>query len=134
MAIQGLSHLTFIVRDIERMARFFCEGLGAREIYDSAEKNFSKSREKFFLLGDIWLVAMEGEPPAARSYRHAAFEVAEQELPVYERRLRALGVDIEAPRPRVDGEGHSLYFYDFDNHLFELHAGTLAQRLERYRQ
>jgi hypothetical protein len=26
----------------------------------------------------------------------------------------------------------SLYFYDDDNHLFELHTGTLAERLERY--
>ena len=25
-----------------------------------------------------------------------------------------------------------LYFYDDDNHLFEIHTGTLAQRLERY--
>jgi hypothetical protein len=34
----------------------------------------------------------------------------------------------------VEGEGQSLYFYDFDNHLFELHTGTLAQRLARYAQ
>jgi len=27
--ILGLSHLTFIVRDVDRTARFFCEGLGA---------------------------------------------------------------------------------------------------------
>ena len=33
-----------------------------------------------------------------------------------------------------EGEGESLYFYDFDNNLFELHAGTLEQRLERYRR
>jgi fosfomycin resistance protein FosX len=36
------------------------------------------------------------------------------------------------PRGRVAGEGRSLYFYDDDNHLFELHTGTLAERLERY--
>jgi hypothetical protein len=35
--------------------------------------------------------------------------------------------------PRVEGEGRSLHFYD-DNHLFELHTGTLEERLERYRQ
>ena len=38
------------------------------------------------------------------------------------------------PRARVEGEGQSLYVYDFDNHLFELHTGTLAQRLARYAQ
>ena len=27
-----------------------------------------------------------------------------------------------------------LYFYDDDNHLFELHTGTLEERLERYRR
>lgn len=31
-------------------------------------------------------------------------------------------------------EGQSLYLYDFDNHLFELHTGTLEQRLALYAQ
>ncbi len=115
------------------MARFLCEGLGAREIYDSrATGEFSLSREKFFELGGVWIAAMQGEPPTARSYQHLAFAVNEDDLPRYECRLRALGAEFRESRPRIDGEGASLYFYDFDNHLFELHAGTLEQRLARY--
>lgn len=76
---------------------------------------------------------MQGDPSAERSYRHVAFAVAEAELPEYEARLKAIGVEIRPPRPRVAGEGQSLYFYDFDNHLFELHTGSLAERLKRYR-
>ena len=130
--MKGLSHITFIVRDLDRMAEFMCAGLGAREVYDSSAHNYSLSREKFFLLGGVWLAAMEGEPPAERSYQHVALAVDEVDLPAYEARLRALGVEVKRPRPRVDGEGASLYFYDFDNHLFELHTGTLEQRLARY--
>lgn len=132
--LKGISHITFIVRDLERMATLLCEGLGAREVYDSAGREFSLSREKFFLLGGTWFAAMEGEPPAERSYQHVAFLVDEDALPGYQARLEALGVEIRPPRDRVDGEGRSLYFYDHDNHLFELHAGTLEERLERYAQ
>lgn len=130
--MKGISHITFIVRDLNRMAALLCEGLGAREVYDSSNQNFSLSREKFFVLGSTWLAAMEGEPPAERSYQHVAFAVSETDLPAYQARLEALGVEIRPPRSRVDGEGLSLYFYDFDNHLFELHSGTLEQRLVRY--
>ncbi len=132
-SIEGVSHITFIVHDLDRMALFLCEGLGALEVYDSQSSNFSVSREKFFVLGGMWLAAMEGTAPGERSYRHLAFKVSQAELPDFEQRLRRLGVDIKPPRPRVDGEGLSLYFYDFDNHLYELHTGTLEQRLERYR-
>lgn len=132
MQVEGISHITFIVKDLERSARFLCEGLGASEIYDSRGKNFSQSREKFFVLGGTWLAFMEGAPPTERSYRHLAFKVSPESLPLFENRLRSLGLEIMAPRPRVEGEGESLYFYDFDNHLFELHTGTLEQRLQRY--
>ena len=130
--MQGISHITFIVRNLDRMAAFLCEGLGAKEVYDSCAKNYSLSREKFFVLGGVWIAAMEGDPPAEKSYQHVAFRVTEEEFPLYEPRLQALGVEIKAPRARVDGEGQSLYFYDFDNHLFELHSGTLEERLARY--
>lgn len=131
--MKGISHITFIVRDLERMASLLCQGLGAREIYDSADENHSLSREKFFLLGGVWIATMQGEPPTQRSYQHVAFSVSEADLPRYQAKLQALGVEIRPPRSRVEGEGQSLYFYDFDNHLFELHTGTLAQRLAQYK-
>jgi catechol 2,3-dioxygenase-like lactoylglutathione lyase family enzyme len=132
MKIEGLSHVTFVVEDLERMAIFLCEGLGAEEVYDSKAKNYSVSREKFFVLGRVWIVAMQGNSLKERSYRHLAFKIDEKDIKDYEIRLKAIGVEIIPSRKRVDGEGRSLYFYDFDNHLFELHTGTLEQRLERY--
>lgn len=130
--MKGISHITFIVRNLERMSLFLCHGLGATEVYDSAGQDHSLSREKFFLLAGVWIAAMEGEPPQDRSYQHVAFAVAEADLPGYRDRLAALDVEIRPARTRIAGEGQSLYFYDFDNHLFELHAGTLEQRLHRY--
>lgn len=132
MPVQSVSHITFIVRDLDRMALFLCEGLGAKEVYDSKDRNFSVSREKFFILGDTWLAAMEGDPPTERSYQHLALKVEANELPGFETRLRAMGAEVRPARPRIPGEGQSLYFYDFDNHLFELHTGTLEERLRLY--
>jgi fosfomycin resistance protein FosX len=133
MSIRGVSHLTFVVCDVERTSRLLREGLGAEEVYDSGSTQFSIAREKFLLLGGVWLALMEGDP-AGRSYRHVALEVDEDDLPAYEARLRSLGAEIRPSRPRVEGEGASLYFYDFDDNLFELHTGTLAERLARYSQ
>ena len=133
MGIDGISHITFMATDLERTANLLCRGLGATEVYDSTEKNFSVSREKFFMLGGVWLAVMEGKP-VDRSYRHIAFKVSAADLPALEARLRLLGAEIQPSRPRVEGEGQSLYFHDFDNNLFELHTGTLEQRLERYRR
>ncbi|HCE0608089.1 TPA: FosX/FosE/FosI family fosfomycin resistance thiol transferase [Pseudomonas aeruginosa] len=130
--MKGISHVTFVVRDLDRMATLLCDGLGAQEVYDSSSHNFSLSREKFFVLGGVWLAAMEGAPPSERSYQHLAFQVSDSDLPKYRAKLESLGVEIRPARPRVEGEGQSLYFYDFDNHLFELHTGTLQQRLARY--
>jgi catechol 2,3-dioxygenase-like lactoylglutathione lyase family enzyme len=130
--MDGISHLTFLVRDLDRMARFMCDGLGAVEVYDSNGKNFSISREKFFVLGGVWVAAMEGMPPAERSYQHVAFRVQQQDLSQYRERLARIGAEVLPSRSRVPGEGESLYVYDFDNHLFELHSGTLQERLTKY--
>lgn len=130
--IEGISHLTFIVKDLNRASIFFKEIFDAEEIYSSGDKTFSLTREKFFLVNGHWIVIMEGESLSDRTYNHTAFKIADDDFDSYEEKVMKLGLDIKSPRSRVRGEGRSLYFYDFDNHLFELHTGTLSERLARY--
>jgi fosfomycin resistance protein FosX len=130
--IAGLSHMTFVVRDLERMTRILNGIFGAREVYASGDETFSVAREKFFQVGDLWIAVMEGEPLLSRTYNHVAFKIEDAEFETYEAKVKALGLEIRPPRQRVPGEGRSIYFYDDDNHLFELHTCTLAERLERY--
>lgn len=75
---------------------------------------------------------MEGEPLAEKTYNHVAFKIAEQDFEQYIDRLNSINVEFNQGRSRVEGEGRSLYFDDSDNHLFELHTGTLEQRLATY--
>ncbi len=132
--IEGVSHLTFIVKDLERASAFFKEIFDAQEIYSSGNKTFSFSKEKFFLINRLWIAIMEGETFLERTYNHVTFKIPDEEFDYYLRKVMALGLDLKEPRPRVEGEGRSLYFYDFDNHLFELHTGTLSERLTQYGQ
>lgn len=129
--IEGISHVTFIVSDLDRMTTFLSQIFGAEEVYASGDRTFSVSREKFFLVGGVWVAIMEGDPLAEKSYNHVAFKIPDEEFDGYVERVRSSGAEILQGRSRVDGEGRSLYFYDYDNHLFELHTGTLEQRLER---
>ncbi len=130
--IEGISHITFIVKDLELASTFFRVIFDAEEVYSSGDKTFSLSQEKFFKTSNQWIVIMEGEPLQERTYNHTAFKIPDEEFDIYEKRVRSLGVDLRTPRARVEGEGRSLYFYDFDNHLFELHTGTLSERLFKY--
>ncbi|PWE32084.1 FosX/FosE/FosI family fosfomycin resistance thiol transferase [Maritimibacter sp. 55A14] len=130
----GLSHVTFISADPDRMRDVLEQVLDARCVYDSGLETFSVSEERFFMVGDVWVAVMRGPPLPARSYNHVAFRIGEGEYDAKLARIEALGLELRPPRPRVDGEGRSIYFYGPDNHLFELHTGTLAQRLARYAQ
>ena len=62
--IQGLSHLTFVVRDLDRMEEILTTIVGARKVYDSGAGSHSLSRERFFVAGGA---AGDGRP-----VRHAA--------------------------------------------------------------
>lgn len=130
--VEGISHITWVVRDIARTGDMLAAVLGAQMVYDSGARGFSLAPERFYTLGGVWLCVMQGEGQPAPAYDHVAFHVAEGALDELERRVRAAGLTVRPPRPRVAGEGRSLYFYDFDNHLIELHTGTLAARLMRY--
>lgn len=130
--IEGLSHLTFVVRDLDRATRFWRTVFEAQEVYSSGAQTFSVSREKFFLAAGVWVVVMEGEPSCRSDYGHVAFKIDGESCEEYLKRIQSLGLEMEPGRTRVEGEGMSIYFRDFDGHRFELHTGTLQERLERY--
>ncbi|EGP8921688.1 FosX/FosE/FosI family fosfomycin resistance thiol transferase [Listeria monocytogenes] len=132
--ISGLSHITLIVKDLNKTPTFLREIFNAEEIYSSGDQTFSLSKEKFFLIAGLWICIMEGDSLQEQTYNHIAFRIQSEEVDEYIERIKSLGVEIKPERPRVEGEGRSIYFYDFDNHLFELHAGTLEERLKRYHE
>ena len=53
--IDGISHLTFIVKDLECASRFLRDIFDAEEIYSSGDITFSLTKEKFFLIGGQWI-------------------------------------------------------------------------------
>ena len=130
--IDGLSHITFIVSDLDKMEVILMKVLDAKKIYDSGDRTYSLSKERFYIIGGIWVATMEGEPLRDKTYNHVAFKMAVEDYDKKLQRIQALGLEVREGRSRVDGEGRSIYFYDFDNHMFELHSGTLQDRLRRY--
>lgn len=134
--VQGISHITFVVSNLDRMEEILSTILDARKVYDSGEAMFSLSKERFFLVGDgaesVWIATMEGDSLPTQTYNHVAFKIADAEYDTYLRRVRKIGLQLREGRPRVEGEGRSIYFYDHDNHMFELHTGSLNDRLRRY--
>lgn len=133
--ISGISHLTFIVQDLERSSKLFTNLFNAKEIYSSGGYTYSLYREKYFLINDeLWICLMEGNEPLTPTYNHVAFKVTDEELSQFENQVQELKLTVMLSRPHLPGEGRSLYFYDYDNHLFEFHTGTLSERLALYLQ
>ena len=130
--ILGLSHMTFIVKNLEASTAFWTDIFGAQEVYASGDRTFSVAREKFFLVGDMWICIMEGDPVKERDYSHIAFRINDSDFDDYVIKINSAGAEIKKDRSRIEGEGRSIYFYDFDNHLFELHTGVLETRLQGY--
>lgn len=121
LRIKGISHITFICRDIEKTAYMLKELFNAKEIYSNSTQSHSISREKFFVLADYWIKLMEGES-INKSHNPIAFEVDEFDLPAFHEKIMTLGLTILSDRHPED-EISSLSFYDYDNYLFELHTG-----------
>ncbi|WP_275297895.1 FosX/FosE/FosI family fosfomycin resistance hydrolase [Clostridium sp. YIM B02551] len=130
--IEGISHITFIVRDLEKTTKLFKCLFHAEEIYYSNEKEHSLFKERFFIIGGQWIAAMEDSNIVSRTYHHVAFKIPDSDVEYYLNKIKELNLELKPPRERVPGEGYSIYFYDYDNNLIELHTETLEKQLESY--
>jgi len=120
--IAGISHITFVVKDLDRTSVFLKKIFDAEEVYSSATV-------KYFLVNELWIALNKGESLPGRTYNHIAFAINDIDVEEYIKRINAVGAKIIQGRTRRNGEGQSVYFYDYDNHLFELHTGSLSERL-----
>ena len=125
--ITGISHITFIVKDLKRTTVFWETIFNAKAVYSS-------STAKYFLINDLWIALNKGEPSSERTYNHIAFKIQDSDFNKFVQRIKDVGAEIVPGRTRLNGEGRSVYFYDYDNNLFELHTGTLSERLAVYSQ
>ncbi len=133
--VEGLSHITLVANNLDRMEAILVGVLAARCVYDSGTDYHSHSPERFYIVGQnhpVWVAVMQGDGGLPRSYNHLAFKISEDGYDACLAAIVSLGLEVRPPRPRKDGEARSIYFHDEDNHLFELHTGTLEERLRAY--
>lgn len=129
MKLQGINHFCFSVSNLDRSVSFYENVFGAKLLV--------KGRKlAYFDLDGLWIALNEedverGQMPL--NYTHIAFTVTEEEFDPWYLRLRDLNVHILPGRERDDRDKRSVYFLDPDGHTFELHTGSLQDRMDYYR-
>lgn len=68
-----------------------------------------------------------------RTYHHIAFKISNSDVESYLEKIEDLNLELKQYIERIVDKKHSIYFYDYDNNLFELHTETLEEKLASYR-
>jgi catechol 2,3-dioxygenase-like lactoylglutathione lyase family enzyme len=122
LVIQGVSHITFSVRDLEASFAFYTKVLGLRPVarwYKGA----------YLEAGDDWIcLSLDADvrPASLPEYTHTAFTVSREDFSVLEERIRSANA-ICWQENRSPGD--SFYFLDPDGHKLEIHVSTLDDRI-----
>ncbi len=125
VAINGLSHITLAVADLDRSLAFYRDVLGCRVRAIWADGAYLDA-------GRLWLCLSRdpiAEARTRRDYSHIAFSVREADYATMRDRLTAQCIIWKQNK----SEGPSTYFVDPDGHRLEIHLGTLETRLSHYR-
>jgi catechol 2,3-dioxygenase-like lactoylglutathione lyase family enzyme len=119
--LDSISHLALVVKDPARTAALFHDLFGARVIEREDEEGHL---ETFVRLGGIWIVLVGAPVQRTRTGDHVAFHATPEILEATAAKLQAMGR--EFIRARSD---KALYFFDYDDHVFELDAEDLDKKL-----
>ena len=131
--IKGLSHVCFVVKDLERSIAFYTETLSLRHAFDFTRDDGTRSGAYLHFGERTFLELFQGEPAeGGGAFRHICVEVDSMERAVAE--LRARGADVSDPKTGSDGNPQA-WLSDPDGNRIELHElrpdGLQAKALAR---
>jgi fosfomycin resistance protein FosX len=119
--LKSISHVALTVKDPARTAKLFQDLFGARVL---ERKDEDSHLEIFVRLGDAWFVLVGAKVERARTGDHIAFYVTPDILEATAIKLQAMGSEFIRARGNT-----ALYFFDYDNHVFELETYDLEKEL-----
>jgi catechol 2,3-dioxygenase-like lactoylglutathione lyase family enzyme len=121
--LESISHIALVVNDPARTAALFRDLFSARVV---ERKDDDGHLETFVRLGGIWLVLVGAPVQRARTGDHVAFRATPDVIEATVARLEAMGREFIRAR-----SNRALYFFDYDDHVFELDAEEMDAELER---
>ena len=121
--LEAISHIALVVKDPARTAALFHDLFGARAVEREDEDGHL---ETFLRLAGTWIVLVDAPAQRVRTGDHIAFRVTPEILEATAAKLQAMGR--EFIRARSD---RALYFFDDDDHVFELDTEDLDSQLGR---
>ena len=119
--LDAIGHIALIVKDSSRTATLF-SGLFAAPIV--RRKDVDGHDETFVKLGRTWFVLVQADAIRPRGGDHVAFSVSKPTLLETAEKLKRLNMEFFLARADT-----ALYFFDYDNHVFELDTTDLDREL-----
>ena len=120
--LESISHIALVVNDPAKTAALFHELFGARMIEREDEHGHL---ETFVRLGGIWIVLVGAKVERSRTGDHIAFRATPEILEATVVKLESMGREFIRARSNT-----ALYFFDYDDHVFELDAGDIDSELQ----
>lgn len=119
--LESISHIALVVKDPGRTAALFRDLFSARVLERVDDEGHL---ETFVRLGGVWLVLVGAPVERTRTGDHIAFRATPEILEAAAARLEAMGREFVRAR-----SNRALYFFDYDDHVFELDADDIDEEL-----
>lgn len=119
--LDAIGHVALTVKDPNRTSTLFKDLFGAVVL---VRKDGDGHEETFVRLGRTWIVLVQADVERPRTGDHIAFFVSKSTLLETAERLKKMNTEFFLARSDT-----ALYFFDYDNHVFELDTTNLDHEL-----
>jgi catechol 2,3-dioxygenase-like lactoylglutathione lyase family enzyme len=119
--LESISHIALVVKDPARTAALLHDLFSARVVEREDDEGHL---ETFVRLAGTWIVLVGAAVERARTGDHIAFQATPEILEATATKLEAMGREFIRAR-----SNRALYFFDYDDHVFELDTEDLDKEL-----